>query len=164
MSTGTQSSTSFVVHDDPPSIVMSRVFNAPRELVFRACTEPEHFARWWGPRRYTNTVLEMDVRPGGTWRVVQRSPEGHEHPFRGVFREVEPPSRLVQTQVYDVEPYSQHELTVVITFEDQDGRTLLTSTTLFSSREDRDATLQMGMKDGAVESLDRLAELLKTLA
>jgi uncharacterized protein YndB with AHSA1/START domain len=146
-------------------IVMSRVFNAPRELVFKAATEPQHVAHWWGPRELTVVVCESDLRPGGAWRTVHRDAQGNEFPFKGVTLELVPPERIVQTQIYDVEPYRDREMVVTVMFDDLgDGRTRLTSTSVFPGVEDRDGMLASGMERGARESYDRLAELLERLA
>jgi uncharacterized protein YndB with AHSA1/START domain len=142
-------------------IGMTRVFNAPRELVYQAYTDPNHVPHWWGPRRMTTTVNTMDVRPGGAWRVVQRDPEGNEYGFRGEYREVVPPERLVYT--FEFEGMPGHILGETVTFEEQDGKTTVTSTALFDSVEDRDGMLESGMESGAIESWDRLAELLERL-
>ena len=77
--------------------VITRVFDAPRSLVFKMWTDPKHMAHWWGPKGFTNPVCEMDVRPGGAWRIVMRGPDGGEHPAKGVYREVVAPGRLVMT-------------------------------------------------------------------
>ena len=141
---------------------MSRIFQAPRELVFAACTEPRHMAHWWGPRGFTMPVCEMDVRPGGTYRFVQRAPDGNMYGFHGTFRDVVPPERLVMTQIFD--PFPMSELLVTVALEDLgDGRTRLTDTMLFDSIEARDATLATGMENGARQSYDRLAEHLETM-
>jgi uncharacterized protein YndB with AHSA1/START domain len=145
-------------------IVLTRVFDAPRDLVFEAVTKPEHVARWWGPRGTTLPVCEIDLRPGGAYRYVTRGSDGSENPFKGVFHEIAPPDRLVFTQIYDVEPWSDHECVITTTFEEADGRTTLTSTSVFTSVEDRDAMISSGMEPGAAESYDRLAELLQTLS
>lgn len=152
----TASSTTFTFRSED-EIVARRAFPAPCWLVFLAWTSPEHFARWWGPRGFTNTVCEMDVRPGGAWRVVQRAPDGTEHPFRGVYREVVPPERLVFTQAYDVAPWTGREVLVTATFDEQHGQTVLTIATRFASVADRDGMLQNGMKRGLLQALDRLA-------
>jgi uncharacterized protein YndB with AHSA1/START domain len=145
-------------------MVMSRVFNAPRELVFKATTEPQHVARWWGPRDLAIVSCESDLRPGGAWRIVHRDAQGNEFPFKGVIREVVPPERVVQTQIFDVDPFRDHEIVVTITYEELgDGRTRLTSTSVFPSAEDRDGAMAQGMERGARESFDRLAELLEAL-
>ena len=143
-------------------IEMSRVLDAPRELVFEACTEPRHMMEWWGPSRYSLPVCEMDTRPGGTYRFVQRADDGGEHPFSGEFLEVVRPERLVMTQVY--EPFPDHPMLVSINFEDLgDGRTRLIDRMRFDSIESRDATLASGMEPGARESYERLAALLARL-
>lgn len=85
-----------------PEIVLTRVFDPPRELVFETHSKPEHVAQWWGPRGTTLPVCEMDFRPGGAWRFVVRGPDGEDSPFKGVYREIVPPERLAQTFIYDV--------------------------------------------------------------
>ena len=144
-------------------VVMTRVFDAPRELVYQVCTEAQHMAEWWGPAKLSLPVCEMDVRPGGTYRFVQRDDDGTEYPFRGEFREVVAPSRLVMTQIF--EPYADHEMLVTLTFEDLgNGRTRLTDHMRFDTIESRDATLAAGMESGARESYDRMAALLARLS
>ncbi|MBV9896299.1 MAG: SRPBCC family protein [Chloroflexi bacterium] len=144
-------------------VVMTRVFDAPRELVYQVCTEAQHMAEWWGPAKLSLPVCEMDVRPGGTYRFVQRDDDGTEYPFRGEFREVVAPSRLVMTQIF--EPYADHEMLVTLTFEDLgNGRTRLTDHMRFDTVESRDATLAAGMESGARESYDRMAALLARLS
>ncbi len=145
-------------------VVLTRVFDAPRRLVFEACTRPEHVARWWGPHGSTLTVCEMDLRPGGAWRFVLRGPDGREHPFKGVYREIVPPERVVQTFIYDVEGIRDHEALETLTLDEQDGRTTLRVTVLHQTKEARDGHLQSGMEAGAAQSYDRLAELLKAMA
>jgi uncharacterized protein YndB with AHSA1/START domain len=142
-------------------ILQVREFEAPRELVFRAYTEPELLAQWWGPRKYEIIIREMDVRPGGKWRVIHRDAEGNEHPFRGEYLEIEAPEKIVNT--FEYEPLAGHVSVEHATFEDLGGRTRLTTRTSFSSKEDRDGMLQTGMEEGASESLDRLDETLLTL-
>jgi uncharacterized protein YndB with AHSA1/START domain len=162
---GPTSPTTFDAPAGEPVIVMSRTFAAPRELVWRAFTEPEHVARWWGPRRYTNRVLEMDVRPGGRWRVEQEGTDGAVHRFKGVYREVVEPERLVKTFIYEDDAGTLEDRPVVEThtFEERDGATKLTIVSRFGSLADRDWMAASGMEGGARESLDRLAELLETL-
>jgi uncharacterized protein YndB with AHSA1/START domain len=143
-------------------IVMTRTFDAPRELVYQACTQAKHMAQWWGPRGYALPVCEMDVRPGGAYRFIQRGTDGGEHVFYGVFREVAPPRHLVMTQVY--EPYADHEVVVSIDFEElPDNRTRLNEHMLFDTVESRDGMLAAGMEYGARESMDRLAEQLQVM-
>jgi uncharacterized protein YndB with AHSA1/START domain len=142
-------------------IAMSRVFNAPRELVFRAHTDPDLVSRWWGQRGSTTIVDTMDVKPGGAWRFVQKTPDGTEYGFRGEYREVVPPERLTWT--FEFEGMPGHILVETMTFTETDGKTTLTSVSVFDTKEDRDGMLASGMEGGAAESLDRLEELLATL-
>lgn len=141
-------------------MVMERILNAPRELVFKAHTDPDLIARWWGPRRYTTTVDKMDVRVGGVWRFVQRGADGSEFAFNGVYREVVPPERLSYT--FEFEGMPGHIIVETLTFEDLGGKTKLTVTGSFASPEDRDGMLTSGMEEGANESYERLEELLAT--
>jgi uncharacterized protein YndB with AHSA1/START domain len=143
-------------------IVMTRAFDAPRELVFKAYTDPKAIPHWWGPRRYATTVYRMDVRPGGAWRFVSRGADGEEFAFNGVYREIVPPERLVYT--FEFEGLPGPVLLETVAFEEHDGRTMLTDTLLFDTVEDRDGMLESGMESGATESMDRLAELLQTMA
>jgi uncharacterized protein YndB with AHSA1/START domain len=143
-------------------IVMSRVFDAPRELVYKAHTEPEHVARWWRPRGTTLPVCEIDLRAGGRWRFVIRKADGTEYVFFGVFREIVPPERLVWT--FSFEPMPDAMSVETITFEDIDGKTKVTATSVFDSRESRDGMVASGMESGATETWDRLAEHLQAMA
>jgi uncharacterized protein YndB with AHSA1/START domain len=153
--------------------LLSRLFDAPRELVFEAWTDPKQMARWWGPKGFTNPVCEMDVRPGGPYRIVMRSPEGAEYPLKGIFHEIVKPVKIVFTDNWEEHPADWHELLLkygadrparealnTVTFEDRDGKTLLTIRTLFESVAVRDAMVKMGMNEGWSQSLDRLEELL----
>jgi uncharacterized protein YndB with AHSA1/START domain len=142
-------------------IVMMRVFDLPRELVFKACTDPNLIPQWWGPKSLTTTVDKMDVRPGGIWRFVQRGPDGNEYAFNGAYREVVPPKRLVDT--FEFEGMPGHVILETSMLEEFEGKTKLTVTDLFQSVEDRDGMFNSGMKEGATESMDRLEELLKRL-
>jgi uncharacterized protein YndB with AHSA1/START domain len=142
-------------------IVMTRVFDAPRRLVFKALTNCEHLKHWWGPRRYTVTSCQMDVRPGGAWRIVHRGADGAEYGFRGEYREITPPERIVQT--FEFEGMPGHVSVETLTLVEQDGKTIYTSTSVFDSVDDRDGMLHSGMEEGASETMDRLAEYLETL-
>ena len=144
-------------------VVYTRVFAAPRDLVFEASTRPEHVKKWWGPRKYTMTVCGIDLRPGGADRFVQRGPDGNEYPFKGVYREIVPPERLVYTQIFDFPGLSDHELLVSVTFDERDGQTLLTGRLLFESVEDRVAAVETGMAHRMAETLDRFEEHLAVL-
>jgi uncharacterized protein YndB with AHSA1/START domain len=140
-------------------IVMTRVFNAPRELVFEAHSKPEHIKRWWGPRGYTVPVCDMDFRTGGAWRFVTRGPDGKEDAFRGEFREIVPPEKITWT--FEWEGLPGHISVETLTFEDVGGKTKLTATSVFDSKEDRDGMIESGMEAGARETWDRLAELVE---
>lgn len=139
-------------------IVLSRIFDAPRELMFKVTTDPELIPHWWGRSANTTIVDQMDVRPGGVWRYIQRSPDGVELAFNGVYREIVPPERIVYT--FEFEGYPGHIMVETVTYEDLGSRTRLTSTALFESVEDRDGMLQSGMEEGALETWNQLEELL----
>jgi uncharacterized protein YndB with AHSA1/START domain len=143
-------------------ILMTREFDAPREIVFEAHSKCEHLAKWWGPRKYELTICDMDFRPGGKYRLVQRGPDGEEHGFRGEYREIVPPERIVWTFEYEGMP--GHVSVDTLTLEDIGRRTKLTAHSLFDSVEDRDGMLQSGMETGAAETWDRLAEHLQAMA
>jgi uncharacterized protein YndB with AHSA1/START domain len=143
-------------------IVTERVFDAPRERVFATYTDPELIPQWWGPRRMTTTVDQMDVRPGGSWRFVMREPDGREIGFKGIYREVTPPERIVQT--FEWEGLPGHVIIETATFEELDGRTKVTTTSLFHTTEERNGMLASGMEGGLTETHERLAELLGTTA
>jgi uncharacterized protein YndB with AHSA1/START domain len=144
-------------------IVMTRVFDAPRDLVFEAHTSCEHMSKWWGPRKYEVASCDIDFRQGGAWRIVHRGPDGvEEHGFRGEFKEIVRPERIVWTFEYEGMP--GHVSVDTLTLEEHDGKTTLTATSVFDNVEDRDGMLQSGMESGAAETWDRLAEYLEVLA
>jgi uncharacterized protein YndB with AHSA1/START domain len=145
-------------------IVLIRAFAAPRRLVFEAWTKPEHVKRWYGCRAFALTVCEIDLRVGGAYRYTMRAPDGVTHTMRGVYREIVPPGRLVYTEQYVTPGFTSNEALVTVIFAEHDGMTTLTSTVLHKSKEDRDGHLNSGVEAGAGETLDRLAELLATLA
>lgn len=150
--------TSLIAEPGKPEIVMTCMFDAPRELVFKACTDPDLVPQWWGPKRLTTTVDKMDVKPGGVWRFVQRDSSGSEYAFNGVYREIVSPERLVYT--FEFEGMPGHVMLETLTFEEHDGKTKLTDTSVFDTVGERDGMLESGMEEGAAESMDRLAELL----
>ena len=127
-------------------IVSTRVFDAPRDLVFEAHSSCEHMSHWWGPRKYEFVSCELDFRPGGAWRIVHRGPEGDIPGFRGEFREIVRPERIVWT--FEWEGVPGHVSVQTATFEEQDGKTLITATAVFDTVEDRDGMLQSGMEEG----------------
>jgi uncharacterized protein YndB with AHSA1/START domain len=142
-------------------IVMTRVFDAPRALVFRAYTEPALIAKWWGPRRFSTTIETMEAKAGGSWRFVHRDTHGAEYAFHGVYHDVVAPERIVQTFEFEGEP--GHVSLDTMTFEDEGGRTKLLGISVFQTVDDRDGMVSSGMEGGLSESMDRLGELLATM-
>ena len=143
-------------------IRMTRLFNAPRQLVFEAMSKPEHVKRWWGRlgEGYSVPVCEIDLRPGGKWRFVNRHPGG-EAAFHGEYREITPPSRLVFTEIFEQFPDSVSVVTSVLT--EEGGKTRLTATVRYPSLEVRDAVIASRMARGAGISYDRLEDLVAAL-
>jgi uncharacterized protein YndB with AHSA1/START domain len=142
-------------------LVLTREFDAPRDLVFKAMTDPALIARWWGPRKYRTVVDTMDARPGGKWRMRNIGADGGEHAFRGEFRELVPSERIVWT--FEYEPLPGHISVETMTLTEHDGRTLLEVHDQFSSKEDLDGMVNSGMESGARESYERLDELITEL-
>ncbi len=144
-------------------ILLTRLFDAPRRLVFDAMTKPEHVRRWWGilDERHSVAVCEIDLRPGGAWRFVGRGPEGDMPAFYGVYREISPPDRLVYTEIFEPFPDAESLVTSVLT--EESGKTRLTVTCRYPSREVRDMVLDSGMERGAGISYDRMEDLLAGL-
>ncbi len=157
----TMSKTEYRIEPGRQETVMTRVFDAPRELVFKACTDPNLLSKWWGPRYLSTTIDKMDVRPGGTWRFVQRDAAGNVFAFHGVYHDVKAPERSVQT--FEFEGVPGHVALETATFEEFEGKTKLTQQSVFQSVADRDGMVQSGMEKGSTESMDRLAELLTEL-
>jgi uncharacterized protein YndB with AHSA1/START domain len=137
---------------------VERVFDAPRDRVFAAFTDPDLIPQWWGPRDTTTVVDRMDVRAGGAWRFVMRDADGGETGFRGTYREVTPPERIVQT--FEWEGMPGHVSVETATFEELGERTKVTTTSIFHTPEERDGTLASGMERGLNETYARLDELL----
>ena len=136
-------------------LVITRVFDAPRSLVFEAWTKPEHLVHWWGPKDFTLPFCKMEFRPGGAYRFCMRSPAGRDYWVRGVYREIVEPERIVWTGALDDEP--GRETVMTVTFAEHEGKTKLTvHQTFFDSDTTR------GAQQGWTESLDRLADYLAT--
>ena len=143
-------------------IAATRVFDAPRRLVFEAHTNPKHIPNWMlGPDGWTMPVCEVDLRPGGTWHFVWRKSDGSEMEMRGTYKEVVPPEKLVSTESWGAE---WPETINTLTLTEENGRTTIRSTVLYPSKEARDAALKTGMKEGMTQSFNRLAEYLQSLA
>ncbi len=161
---GDHAMTTTTITADPgvPIIDFAREFNAPRELVYRAHTDPELLVQWLGPRRLTTEIDRFEVRDGGTWRYVQREPGGAEHGFHGVFHGAPSVDGIVQTFEYEGAP--GHVALDSITFEDRGGRTLVRGRSVHQSVEARDAMVAAGMESGVNEGYERLDELIERLA
>jgi uncharacterized protein YndB with AHSA1/START domain len=142
-------------------ILISREFDAPRDLVFRAYADPELLVQWLGPRDLTMTVDEYDVRDGGKWRYISKDAQGNEYGFHGVFHGTPSPDGIVQT--FEFEGTPGHISLDTFTLEEQDGKTLMRSVSSFQSVEDRDAMVASGMERGVYDSYERLTELLARL-
>jgi uncharacterized protein YndB with AHSA1/START domain len=148
------------VYSDGGELVFERTFDAPREQVWKAFMDPELIPRWWGPHGTTTTVVEMDVRPRGSWRYVSHAPDREDVTFYGEYLEIEPPERFKWTFMFDVEGVGPQGGPETFTLEDVDGKTKVTSIGHIGSVEGLEAALATGMVAGATETWDRLAELL----
>jgi uncharacterized protein YndB with AHSA1/START domain len=169
MGTMASSGTAVVTLPTDTQIKITREFDAPRHLVFRAWTTPELIKRWWSGERGEMSVADVDLRVGGTWRYLMTANGGFEVGFHGEFHEIVPNERIVNTEAYDTGPGAEEaagaEPTVVTTtFEEVDGRTLLTQTVECHSVEVRDMIIESGMEGGMQESMDRLEEVARSLA
>ena len=138
-----------------------RVFDAPRDRVYAAYTDPALIPEWWGPRGMTTTVDVMDVRAGGSWRFVMPGADGSETGFRGTYREVTAPERIVQT--FEWEGMPGHVSVETAEFEDLGDRTRVVTTSIFHTTEERDGMLGSGMEGGLNETYQRMDELLERL-
>ncbi|MBX6357589.1 MAG: SRPBCC family protein [Micromonosporaceae bacterium] len=141
-------------------IKMVRVFDAPRALVFEAHTKCEHLKHWWG--RGNPLDCELDFRPGGTYRFVEHAPDGQQYAFRGEYREIQPPERIVQT--FEFEGMPGHVCVETLELTEHDGKTTVTSVIRFDTKEERDGMVSSGMENGARESYEALAAYLAKLS
>ena len=153
--------TQIVAAPGVPQIVITRRFDAPPDLLFRAHVEPELIVRWLGPRRLKLTVDLLDARHGGMWRHTHRDSDGVPFVLHGVYHGTPSPGGIVQT--YEAEEAPGHVFLCTTTFEARDGGTLLRQNTVFQSIEDRDGYVAAGMEEGVNESMERLAELAARL-
>jgi uncharacterized protein YndB with AHSA1/START domain len=158
-------------------VVLKRTYDAPVDMLWRAWTDPQEMKQWWGPKSFTNPVCELDVRVGGAWKIVMRSPDGTDYPITGVYREVVPNKRLVMTDSVAEHNQDWHDLVnasrpegsgqspteylITVTFEENNGRTTVSVRTHFNSAADRDALVKIGMSEGWNESFDKLTDVLK---
>ena len=153
------SRTKFTAEPGKQEIVISRIFDAPREKVFKVSMDPKLIPQWWGPKRFTTKVDKMDVRPGGVWRFLHLDAEGNEYAFHGVYHEILPNERVVDT--FEFEGMPGHVSLETMTLEEQDGKTKLTTRSVFQSVEDRDGMVGSDMEEGVAETMDRLAALVE---
>jgi uncharacterized protein YndB with AHSA1/START domain len=144
-------------------IAVTRDFDAPRSLIFDAWSKCEHLARWWGPRSLELAVCDLDFREGGAYRFVSRAPDGTMHPFKGEFRVIRRPERVVFTQIYDVPPIDDYVVLVTTDLTEENGRTHLSQILSFDSIESRDGMIASGMEWGQSQSFERLDDLLVEL-
>jgi uncharacterized protein YndB with AHSA1/START domain len=145
-------------------IIITREFDAPQELVFKAFTDPELYVQWIGPRGLTMTLGTFESRNGGSWRYIQKDPDGNEYAFHGVNHEVLSPERIIGTFEFEGLPEKGHVVLQTARFEAlPENRTKMTSQSVFLSVADRDGMLQSGMEEGVNDSYDRLDELLEKM-
>jgi uncharacterized protein YndB with AHSA1/START domain len=160
----TSSGTATVSLPTDEQILITREFDAPRELVFKAYTTPELVKRWWHANRGEVTVVEIDLRVGGRWRYAMTTPDGQEVGFHGEYREIVPNERIVSTEVYEMPGVPDPEGTLnTATFAEADGRTTLTILVEAPSREVRDAIIESGMEEGLQDALDLLEQVAVSL-
>jgi uncharacterized protein YndB with AHSA1/START domain len=161
METVTGSRTATVTLPTDEQILITREFDAPKHLVYKAWTTPELVRRWWSARRGEVTIAEIDLRVGGKWRYVMIASEGFEVGFHGEYREIVPDERLVSTEVYEGMP--DGEALDTLTLTESDGRTTLTLLVEHSCKEHRDAHINSGMEDGLQDALDLLEQVAVSL-
>jgi uncharacterized protein YndB with AHSA1/START domain len=153
--------TKIIAEPGKQEIIISREFDAPRELVFKAFTDPKFYIHWLGPRELTMTIEKFELRNGGSWRYIHKDIDGNEYAFHGVIHEFTPPERIIDTFEFEGLPEKGHVILETVRFEELPGnRTKLTSQSVFQSVADRDGMLQSGMERGVNDSYQRLDELL----
>ena len=141
-------------------IFLTRILNAPRELVFKVWTDPNHVAKWWGPNGFTNTIHEMEVKPGGVWKLTMHGPDGVDYPNKIVFTKVERPKLLMYNHGSD-DVSHPGDFAVTVTFDEQDGKTKLTMRMVFRSKEELDKVVEKyGALEGAHQHVARLEAYL----
>jgi uncharacterized protein YndB with AHSA1/START domain len=148
------------IYSEGGDLTFERTFDAPRDQVWKAFTDPTIVPRWWGPHGTTTTVVEMDVRPGGAWRYVSSAPDRDDVAFFGEYLEVDPPKSITWTFLFDVDGMGPQGGPETFTFDDLGGKTRVTSVGHMGSAEAVDGALATGMVGGALETWDRLAAVL----
>jgi len=160
----TNNQTKIIAEPGKQEILITREFDASRELVFKAFTDPKLIPQWWGPRYLSTEVDQMDVRPGGQWRFINRDAQGNEYAFHGVYHEVLAPQRVIDTFEFEGLPEAGHVTLETLRLEElPGGKTRLITQSVFQTVADRDGMLQGGMQEGVNDTYDRLAELLRKL-
>ncbi len=155
--------TSSTKPNEDHELVLTCLFNAPRELVFKVWTDPKHVAQWWGPRGFTNPLCELDLRPGGAILIHMRSPDGIVYPMTGVFQEVVPPERLVFTSAaLDSDGNPMFEVLTTVTFAEEGGKTKQILRARVIKKTAQAAPYLAGMEQGWTQSLERLAAYVST--
>ena len=156
--------TTIIVKPGKQEMRITREFDAPRELVFQAFTDPELYVQWLGPRRLTTMLDTFEPRSGGRWRYLQKDQSGNEFGFHGVYHEVRAPERIIDTFEFEGLPQAGHVALETLTLEELPGSSSrLTAQSVFQSVADRDGALQSGMEEGLNDSYERLTELLETM-
>jgi uncharacterized protein YndB with AHSA1/START domain len=157
----TSSGTAVVTLPTDTQILITRDFDAPKHLVYKAWTTPELIKRWWSGDRGPVTIAEVDLRVGGTWRYVMTANAGFEVAFHGEFREIVPNERIVSTEIYEAMP--EGEALNVATFTEMNGRTTLTLLMQLATKEERDTVINSGMEGGMQEAMDHLEQIALSL-
>jgi uncharacterized protein YndB with AHSA1/START domain len=164
MDTVTSSGKAKVTLPTDTQIMITREFDAPKHLVYRACTEPELIKRWWASLRGVVTSVEADIRVGGRWRYVMKANDGSEVAFHGTYREIEPNERVVSTELYEFPGAAEDDATLnTMTLVETDGRTTLTTLVDCPTKQIRDAIIDSGMEGGMQEAFDKLEEVARSL-
>jgi uncharacterized protein YndB with AHSA1/START domain len=156
----------FASMPDDRRLEIEREFDAPRDLVWRMFADPYHLSQWWGPRGFTNPVVELDLRPGGRWYHVMRGPDGRDYPADSEFIEVTPPERIVyRNRQLEAEAFGDNPppgfLRVITLTDIGNGRTRLTLEAYFDTAANKDAVVRRGFREGVLESFDKLVALLE---
>jgi uncharacterized protein YndB with AHSA1/START domain len=156
--------TTIIAEPGKQELLITREFDAPRELVFQAFTDPELYVQWLGPLRLITMLDTFEPRSGGQWRYLQKDQSGNEFGFHGVYHEVRAPERIIDTFEFEGLPEAGHVALETLTLEElPEGRTRLTAQSVFQSVADRDGMLQSGMEEGLNDSYERLTALLETM-
>ncbi len=159
-----QNKTTIIAEPGKQEMLITREFDAPRELVFQAFTDPELYVQWLGPRRLTMMLDTFEPRSGGRWRYIHKDQSGNEFGFHGVYHEVLAPERIIDTFEFEGLPEAGHVCLETLTLEAlPGGRTRLTTHSVFQSVADRDGMLESGMEEGLNDSYERLTELLEKI-